>query len=343
MKVHDKEFLTLLGPSGCGKTTILRMIAGLETPTEGSIYIDGKIVNAMEPRERDVAVVFQSYALYPHMTVRENIAFPLKMRKYVKGEIDARVKKTSELLQIAELLNRKPKELSGGQQQRVALGRALVREPRVFLMDEPLSNLDAKLRVYMRAELKSLQGRIGITTIYVTHDQVEALTMSDRIALLESGHLQQLDTPQEVYNEPANLFVAGFVGSPPMNFVRGRLKMTGTKTIFKADAFQTEITQKIPHTIEDGSEVTLGIRPEDVEVTTTKTSESIEGEIYVAEPLGAETILNIKIGTDIVRAKTTALTESTPGKKIWARFSKSKIHIFSPEGQAISRQVNLQQ
>jgi multiple sugar transport system ATP-binding protein len=261
LKVSDRQFLTLLGPSGCGKTTILRMIAGLETPTEGSVYIDGRLVNAMEPRHRDVAVVFQSYALYPHMTVRDNISFPLRMKKYPKDEIHARVRKTSELLQITELLNRKPKQLSGGQQQRVALGRALVREPKVFLMDEPLSNLDAKLRVHMRVELKSLQKRIGITTIYVTHDQVEALTMSDTIALLESGRLQQVGTPEEVYNKPANLFVTGFVGSPPMNFIKTSLNTINGRTVLKAETFEIDVSHRIPYPLETDSEVTLGIRP----------------------------------------------------------------------------------
>lgn len=335
LKVHDKQFLTLLGPSGCGKTTVLRMIAGLETPTEGSVYIDGKLVNAMEPRQRDVAVVFQSYALYPHMTVRNNISFPLRMKKYPKGEIDARVRKTSELLQITELLNRKPKELSGGQQQRVALGRALVREPKVFLMDEPLSNLDAKLRVHMRVELKSLQKRIGITTIYVTHDQVEALTMSDTIALLDSGRLQQLATPEEVYHKPVNLFVAGFVGSPPMNFIKCSLNTRNARTVLKADAFEIDVSQRLPHPPETASEVTLGIRPEDVKVSNSKTPKAIEGEVYVVEPLGAESMVNIKLGKDIVKAKTTALTDSAVGKRTWVEFSRSKVHIFSEDGHAV--------
>lgn len=335
LTVHDRQFLTLLGPSGCGKTTILRMVAGLETPTEGHVYIDGKDVTATEPRQRDVAVVFQSYALYPHMTVRQNISFPLRMRKYPKDEVDVRLKRTAELLQITELLDRKPKELSGGQQQRVALGRALVREPKVFLMDEPLSNLDAKLRVHMRMELKSLQRRIGITTIYVTHDQVEALTMSDTIVLLESGHILQAGTPEEVYHRPQNLFVAGFVGTPPMNFIKCSLQRRDARTLLKADVFEIDVSE-ILHPPEAEADVTLGVRSENVRVTETRTPEWIEGEVYVVEPLGSEAIANIKIGKDIVKAKTMTLTEDSTGKKAWVYFDRSKMHIFSQDGNVIS-------
>lgn len=334
LTVHDRQFLTLLGPSGCGKTTILRMVAGLETPTEGNVYIDGKDVTATEPRQRDVAVVFQSYALYPHMTVRQNISFPLRMRKYPKDEVDVRVKRTAELLQITELLDRKPKELSGGQQQRVALGRALVREPKVFLMDEPLSNLDAKLRVHMRMELKSLQRRIGITTIYVTHDQVEALTMSDTIVLLESGHILQAGTPGEVYHRPLNLFVAGFVGTPPMNFLKCRLQTRDATTTLKGGAFEIDVSE-ILRPPEAEADVTLGIRSEDVKVTETRTPGWIEGEVYVVEPLGSEAIANIKVGKEIVKAKTTTLTEDATGKKAWIYFNRSKMHIFSQDGNVI--------
>jgi multiple sugar transport system ATP-binding protein len=333
--VPDRHFLTLLGPSGCGKTTILRMVAGLEIPTEGTVYIDGKDVTVTEPRQRDVAVVFQSYALYPHMTVRQNISFPLRMRKFPKYEVDTRVKRTAELLQITELLDRKPKQLSGGQQQRVALGRALVREPKVFLMDEPLSNLDAKLRVHMRMELKSLQKRIGITTIYVTHDQVEALTMSDTIVLLESGRIQQAGTPEEVYHKPLNLFVAGFVGTPPMNFLRCRLEKRDGRSILKGGAFEIDVSG-VPHLCAGDSEVTLGIRSEDVSVTESNTPGWMEGEVYVVEPLGSEAIANIKIGKDIVKAKTVTLTEEATGKKAWVEFDKSKLHIFAEDGSVIS-------
>ena len=221
--VKDGEFIVLLGPSGCGKTTTLRCIAGLETPDEGEIYIDDKLVNDLPPKDRDVAMVFQSYALYPHMTVYGNLAFPLKMRKLPKDEIDKKVKEVAKLLNIDHLLDRKPRQLSGGEMQRVALGRALVRTPRVFLMDEPLSNLDAKLRVYMRAELKKLQRDLKITTIYVTHDQAEAMAMADRIAVMNKGKILQYSEPHDVYEKPANLFVAGFIGSPPMNFIKASI------------------------------------------------------------------------------------------------------------------------
>jgi multiple sugar transport system ATP-binding protein len=314
------------------------MVAGLETPTEGNVYIDGKDVTATEPRQRDVAVVFQSYALYPHMTVGQNISFPLRMRKYPKEEVDKHVKRTAELLQITDLLDRKPKQLSGGQQQRVALGRALVREPKVFLMDEPLSNLDAKLRVHMRMELKSLQKRIGITTIYVTHDQVEALTMSDTIVLLESGHLQQVGTPEEVYHRPQNLFVAGFVGTPPMNFMKCKLETRDATTTLKGGVFEIDVSD-LMHPPEAAEDVTLGIRSEDVRVTETRTPGWIEGEVYVVEPLGSEAIANIKVGEDIVKAKTTTLTEDATGKKAWIDFNRSKMHIFSEDGKVISTRI----
>ena len=224
LSINDGEFLVLLGPSGCGKTTILRMISGLESPNEGEILIEDKLVNEVPPKDREIAMVFQNYALYPHMTARENLSFPLKMRKMKKGDIEKRVVKAAKMLDIDKLLDRKPKELSGGQRQRVALGRAVVRNPKVFLMDEPLSNLDAKLRTYMRAELKKLHERIKTTTVYVTHDQIEAMTLATRIALLKDGVLQQIGTPDEIYNKPANTFVGGFVGTPPMNFVEGTIE-----------------------------------------------------------------------------------------------------------------------
>ncbi|RLE71312.1 MAG: glycerol-3-phosphate ABC transporter ATP-binding protein, partial [Thermoprotei archaeon] len=229
LHIKDREFVALLGPSGCGKTTTLLMIAGIYKPTSGYIYFGDEIVNDVPPKDRNVGMVFQSYALYPHMTVFDNIAFPLKLKKVPKQEIEKKVKEVAEFLRIAELLDRKPSQLSGGQQQRVALARALAKEPQIFLMDEPLSNLDAKLRIMMRAELKRMQKELGITTIYVTHDQVEAMTMADRIAVLNLGRLQQYGTPDELYNKPSNVFVAGFIGSPPMNFIDGSLVETDDK------------------------------------------------------------------------------------------------------------------
>ncbi|GBC75149.1 Trehalose import ATP-binding protein SugC [archaeon HR06] len=337
LKIRDKEFLTLLGPSGCGKTTTMRLIAGLETPTKGNIYIGDRLVNDLPPKDRDVAMVFQSYALYPHMTVRDNLAFPLKMRKYPKQEIEERVKRVSELLQISELLDRKPKQLSGGQQQRVALGRAIVREPKVFLMDEPLSNLDAKLRVYMRAELKGLQKRLGITTIYVTHDQIEAMTMSDRIALLNAGILQQLGTPEEIYEKPANLFVAGFVGSPPMNFFETSYVEKNGNVYLDSGSFQYNVTEfKDILSKFSGSKFVLGVRPEHITFDKQKKSEdSIEGEIFVTEPLGAETIVDVKVGDNIVRVRVPYTVYHQIGEKVWLTFDRQKIHIFDSNEKLI--------
>ncbi|WP_297487983.1 ABC transporter ATP-binding protein, partial [Thermococcus sp.] len=269
LHVKDREFMILLGPSGCGKTTTLRMIAGLEEPTKGRIYIGDRLVADPEkdvfvpPRDRDVAMVFQSYALYPHMSVYDNIAFPLKLRKVPKSEVDKRVREVAEMLGLSELLNRKPRELSGGQRQRVALGRAIVRKPRVFLMDEPLSNLDAKLRVRMRAELKRLQRQLGVTTVYVTHDQVEAMTMGDRIAVINAGQLQQVGSPEEVYHKPANTFVAGFIGSPPMNFLEGTLTEDGFVDFgeFRLKLLPDQFEVLREENLIDKT-ITFGIRPE---------------------------------------------------------------------------------
>ncbi|MGO4274032.1 ABC transporter ATP-binding protein, partial [Paenibacillus sp. TAF58] len=241
LEVEDKEFVVLVGASGCGKSTTLRMIAGLEEITEGELYIGDRLVNDVAPKDRDIAMVFQSYALYPHMTVYQNMAFGLKLRKFKKADIDARVREAAKILDIVHLLDRKPKALSGGQRQRVALGRAIVREPQVFLMDEPLSNLDAKLRVQMRAEITKLTKRLGVTTIYVTHDQIEAMTMGDRIVVMDKGIIQQAATPEEIYNFPVNIFVAGFIGSPSMNFMTGSLTQEGSGVFFKAGTVNVEV------------------------------------------------------------------------------------------------------
>lgn len=330
LKVGDKEFLTLLGPSGCGKTTTMRLIAGLETPTKGKIYIGDRMVNDLPPKDRDVAMVFQSYALYPHMTVRDNLAFPLKMRKYPKQKIEERVKKVAELLRIAELLDRKPKQLSGGQQQRVALGRAIVREPKVFLMDEPLSNLDAKLRVYMRAELKALQKNLGVTTIYVTHDQIEAMTMSDRIALLNLGVLQQLGTPEDLYYKPANLFVAGFLGSPPMNFFDTTYVEKDGNAYLDSGYFLYNVTEfKDILSRASSNKFILGVRPEYITLERKKINEdAIEGEVFVTEPLGGETIVDVKIGENIVKVRVPTTIYLPTGEKVWLIFDRQKIHIY---------------
>ncbi len=338
-EVKDKEFVVLLGPSGSGKTTTLRMIAGLETPDEGEIYIGKQLVNDLPPKDRDIAMVFQSYALYPHMTVYENLAFPLRIRKYPKEEIDRKIREVAELLRISHLLNRKPKQLSGGEQQRVALGRALVREPKVFLMDEPLSNLDAKLRVYMRAELKKMQKELGITTIYVTHDQAEAMTMADRIAVYNRGRIQQMATPEELYHKPANLFVAGFIGAPGMNFFDAVLKRKNGEVILDAGEFKLTLPLSLieaAHIEEMPIEVVMGIRPEHIRVHKEKVPQSIETEVYVVEPLGSETIIDFKMGETIYKIKYHGEMRLNTGDKIYIAFDLNKIHLFDKKtGKAI--------
>lgn len=331
VRIKDKEFLTLLGPSGCGKTTTLRCIAGLETLTAGDIYIADHMVTDLPPKDRDIAMVFQTYALYPHMKVFDNIAFPLKMHKVPKDEIRRKVKETAELLKITELLDRKPKELSGGQMQRVALGRAIVREPKVFLMDEPLSNLDAKLRAYMRAELKALQKRIGTTTIYVTHDQLEAMTMSDRVAILKNGFMQQLSSPSEIYANPENMFVAGFIGSPPMNFMDCSFVEKGEKAFLDTAFVAIDVTdfKDVIKEKATSPELVFSVRPEEIHVHKERVSEeAIGAEIYVMEPLGAELLLTLLIGDTIFKVKVAPGFKAHPGKKVWITFNKKKIHIF---------------
>src|SRR5690554_686499 len=270
LEIRDKEFLVLVGPSGCGKSTTLRMVAGLEDVTEGNIYIGDRLVNDVPPKDRDIAMVFQNYALYPHMDVYNNMAFGLKLRKFPKSEIDRRVKEAARMLGIENLLDRKPKQLSGGQRQRVAVGRAIVREPKVFLMDEPLSNLDAKLRVQMRAELSKLHRRLEATVIYVTHDQTEAMTMGDRIVVMKDGFIQQVGAPLEVYEKPVNVFVAGFIGSPAMNFMEGVLRRDGETYFIDAKTFKLPIPAEKAASIKNlgkyvDKQVVLGIRPEDIE------------------------------------------------------------------------------
>ncbi|RLF24103.1 MAG: sugar ABC transporter ATP-binding protein [Thermoprotei archaeon] len=332
LDIKDKEFFVLLGPSGCGKTTTLRLIAGLEVPTKGEIYIGGELVNDIPPKDRDVAMVFQSYALYPHMKVFDNIAFPLKLRKMPKREIERRVKEVAKMLHIEHLLDRKPAELSGGERQRVALARAIVRRPKVFLMDEPLSNLDAKLRVMARAYLKRLQRELEVTTIYVTHDQVEAMTMADRIAVMNIGRLQQVGTPNELYNKPANLFVAGFIGSPPMNFVEGVLREIEGKLFFDAKYFKIPLPSDIEEILRGqapSEEVILGVRPEDMRISLEKVPEGIRGRIYVLEPLGTRTIVNVELGPElIVKVEGPREVDLRIGQEIWLTLDYNRIHFF---------------
>lgn len=333
LDVRDGEFVVLLGPSGCGKTTTLRMIAGLEKPSEGEIYIGGELVNEVPPQKRDIAMVFQSYALYPHMKVFDNIAFPLKMRKVPKEEIRKRVREVAEMLNIAHLLDRKPKQLSGGERQRVALARAIVRKPRVFLMDEPLSNLDAKLRVKMRIELKALQRELGVTTVYVTHDQVEAMVLADRVAILRDGELQQYASPSEVYVRPSNVFVAGFVGSPPMNFIEGTLKATDSGAVVDTGDFTIElhpsVREALGEAVNDGLEVIYGVRPEHVLLAEEASRGTLRGVVKGVEPLGSDTIVHTELpGGKIVVIKRPGSLRVSPGQEILLSLSVPEAHVF---------------
>lgn len=332
LEIKDKEFLVLLGPSGCGKTTTLRCIAGLETPDDGEIYIGETLVNDLPPKDRDIAMVFQSYALYPQMTVFDNIAFPLRIRKLPKTEIEERVQEAASLLRINHLLKRKPKQLSGGEAQRTALGRAIVRKPKVFLMDEPLSNLDAKLRGHMRAELKRLQKDLGVTTVYVTHDQVEAMTMADESAIMHQGLLQQVGSAHEIFSHPANIFVAGFIGSPPANFINCTFEQKNGLCLLRAATFALTLSGDIGKIVEEnatGSELILGVRPEDVLLENRKTPRSpIDAEVYVTEPLGSEVIVDLKVGDNLIKARAAADFALSIGAKVWIGIQEDKVHLF---------------
>jgi len=327
LEVKDKEFVVFLGPSGSGKTTALRCIAGLETPDEGEIFIGDRLVNDLEPKDRNIAMVFQSYALYPHMTVFENLAFPLECARVPKEEIKERVRRVANLLKIGDLLKRKPRQLSGGQQQRVALGRAIIREPKVFLMDEPLSNLDAKLRVYMRAELKKLQKELEVTTIYVTHDQIEAMTMADRVAILNEGILQQFGSPDLVYAKPSNIFVAGFIGSPPTNFFDCTLTEEG---VLDCGEFKYLLPKDLAEAIVKNltsDKVILGVRPQHIKVCGLKKSDkAIKAHLYTTEPLGEIVILDLKVGDNLVKAIVDL--EFKVAEELWIEFPIEKICLF---------------
>ena len=300
LEIRDGEFVVLLGPSGCGKTTTLRMLAGLETVSSGDIFIDSERVNDVPTQHRDLAMVFQSYALYPHMTIAENIGYPLRVRKFDKAQRAERVNRVAAMLEIESLLDRKPRQLSGGERQRVALARAIVREPRAYLMDEPLSNLDARLRVQMRGELKRLQHQLGTTTIYVTHDQAEAMTLASRVAVMRKGHLQQFDTPMNIYNSPANRFVAEFVGSPSMNFI-------------------------------EEAGVTMGIRPEHIQVFSEPRDGAIEASVYVTELMGNETFVFLSVGNNRLIARAPADFRAELESPVWLQVVADKAHYFDPE------------
>jgi multiple sugar transport system ATP-binding protein len=337
LEVADREFLVLVGPSGCGKSTSLRLLAGLEEVTEGEIYIGDRLVNDVPARDRDIAMVFQSYALYPHMSVFDNMAFALKLRKVNKAEIDERVRRAADALGIAHLLDRKPKQLSGGQRQRVALGRAIVREPAVFLMDEPLSNLDAKLRVEARAMLSRLHLQLGTTFIYVTHDQVEAMTMGTRIAVQNAGVLQQVDTPQNLYDHPANLFVGGFIGSPAMNFFEGRL-VGGDDTVqIQTAAFQVVVPQdKKPALVQHlGKKVVFGIRPEDIHdrrfMPVGVTAAPIVAKVDVIEPMGSERYLFLVADGQEFVARVDPRSGAAVGEAIEIALNMDNMHLFDAQ------------
>jgi len=333
MEIRDGEFLVLVGPSGCGKSTILRMIAGLEDISSGTLKIGDRVVNDLEPKDRDIAMVFQSYALYPHMTVRENIGFPLRLAKLPQSEIDAQVREAARILELADQLDKRPGQLSGGQRQRVAMGRAIVRHPSVFLLDEPLSNLDAKLRTQTRMEIVDLQARLGVTTVYVTHDQVEAMTMGHRVAVMKDGVLQQIGEPRKLYAEPANIFVAGFIGLPGMNLLR--TSSTGTDLDFEGMTLPLKDTTRSLIRSMPSRDFTIGVRPEHVVIG----SEGVPGEVGGVEELGPEVIVRIQLRLEHQPATVLARTDGTAGfrKGDEVRVSfRDKVHVFDSDGQRLA-------
>lgn len=351
LDINSGEFMVLLGPSGCGKTTVLRCISGLTNPTSGEIYIGNEMVNDLPPKDRDVAMVFQNYSLYPHMNVYENIAFPLKMRKTERQKIDERVRNIADLLNIDNLLNRKPREISGGQMQRVALGRALVRKPKIFLMDEPLSNLDAKLRTEMRVEIKKLQKKVGITTLYITHDQVEAMSMADVIGVMERGKLHQLGSPKAVYSQPTNQFVASFIGMPPMNFIECKI-IRDPSEIYLAFGHRHEVDSardtilivpdRLAGALGNRSEDTiiLGIRPKDVLILRSNQEFiglRLKGQISFTEMLGDESIAEVRLGQNLIRTTNidSMLAELPVGSEVTLGISENNIGLFSKAGDRI--------
>jgi multiple sugar transport system ATP-binding protein len=333
LQINDGEFMVLVGPSGCGKTTSLRMIAGLEEISEGTLSIGDKVVNHVAPKDRDIAMVFQSYALYPHMTVRDNMAFGLKLRKTPKEEIERRVNEAAAMLSCQNLLDRKPRELSGGQRQRVALGRAIVREPAVFLMDEPLSNLDAKLRVQTRAEIARLHQRLGTTTVYVTHDQVEAMTMGQRIAVMSEARLQQVGTPQELYDHPNNRFVAGFIGSPSMNFLEVEATGSDGAVVLKGDGIEIPLPERFKAGFAGytGKKLIAGVRPEHLDVRIDGPAGTLSGTADVVEYLGAEELIHFNVGGNDVVALINSEHRVKPGDALALKIGLDKVHLLDPD------------
>jgi multiple sugar transport system ATP-binding protein len=335
LAVENGEMMVLLGPSGCGKTTSLRMLAGLEKISSGVIRIGDTIVNDLPPRSRNIAMVFQSYALYAHLNVFENLAYPLRVRKLRKSEIQRRVGEVAELVQITELLKRKPREISGGQRQRVALGRAIIREPSVFLMDEPLSNLDAKLRLHMRGELKRFQRDLATTAIYVTHDQAEAMTLADRVAIMNKGVLQQVGPPKEVYRRPANMFVAGFLGSPPMNFFRLAPQSSNGQTTLAGPSIRYAIPEAWASQLRavGSGEVVLGVRPEHVTISPNPIANALPAEVYVVEDLGNELLVDVRVDGQQAVARIAGGEAPAIGDRVWLSFPPDQVHLFDPESE----------
>jgi multiple sugar transport system ATP-binding protein len=341
LEIVDKELFVLVGPSGCGKTTILRLISGLAKLTEGEIYIDNLRMNEVPPRDRDIAMVFQNYALYPHMNVYDNMAFGLKVRKYPKAEIDSRVHYAAGMLNITHLLNRHPKKLSGGEKQRVAVGRAIVRKPKVFLFDEPLSNIDVRLRSEMRAELKKLHKKLRATTIYVTHDHIEAMTLGERICVIKEGIIQQVGTPVDLYNSPVNRFVAGFFGSPPMNFFNVKIIKNGKNIQFDEGTFKLNLPSNIRNLILpfNGSSLAVGVRPEHVRLCPPEKS-TAKLKVELVEPMGPEAYINLTTGKNNIIARVSADNGIKAGQFTDIMFDTGKIHIFHPETSNRLRQVD---
>ena len=353
LEIHDQEFVVFVGPSGCGKTTTLRAIAGLEAPDEGDIFIDGNRVNTLSPADRDIAFVFQFYALYPHLTVYDNIAFPLKAVKAPKSEIQERVKEVTAILQIQAMLDRKPNHLSGGEMQRVALGRAMVRRPKAFLMDEPMSNLDAKLRVDMRTELKRLQHRLGATTIFVTHDQVEAMSMADRIVIMHQGSLQQIGTPQEVYNQPQTVFVAQFMGSPSMNLINGKVQaqtalnpnvIGGGEPALHLNHTDVwiELSAEQISRIGQSDEIIFGVRPEHIVISKEPMEQGCKASVHLVEALGSVNIIDIFLGENpetgdlvLLRARTHPAFKPDVGQSVWFDFDAKQVRLFDRQTEQV--------
>jgi multiple sugar transport system ATP-binding protein len=338
LDIKDREFMVFVGPSGCGKSTTLRMIAGLEEISKGEVYIGDRLINDVPPKDRDIAMVFQNYALYPHMSVYDNMAFGLKLRKYPKAEINKRVMDAAAILGIEDYLERKPKALSGGQRQRVAVGRAIVRQPKVFLFDEPLSNLDAKMRVQMRTEITKLHQRLQATMIYVTHDQVEAMTMGQRIVVMKDGFIQQVDPPLKLYNEPNNIFVAGFLGSPPMNFIHGTLRSEGGTVAFRekdGGAVQINLGDRAAAAPFMGKDIILGVRPEDCDLVPAgkaSSGNSFQAVVEIVEPMGAETFFYLQTGSHTVISRSHALVDQREaGHRLLFEINPERTHLFDPE------------